>query len=73
MSVTGSESIYLLFLFFEVLEFSKGKSNVVATVPFICCEGESRHEGGVKVAGCSFSSLRRSNIFVISVCDMCVT
>lgn len=31
---------------------------------FVVKVRESRHEGGVKVAGCSFSSLRRSNIFV---------
>lgn len=28
---------------------------------------ESRHEEGVKVAGCSFRSLRRSNILVFTV------
>lgn len=33
---------------------------------------ENRHEDGVKVAGCSFSSLRRSKVFVFPVFDPCV-
>lgn len=34
---------------------------------------ESRHEEGVKVAGCSFRSLRRSNILVFTGFDLCIT
>lgn len=34
---------------------------------------ENRRADGVKVAGCGFSSLRRSNVFVFPVFDPCIT
>lgn len=63
----------MLFCFFEILEFFKSESNVVATVLFDVKINENRHEEEVKVAGCSFRSLRRSNILVFTGFDLYIT